>query len=433
MEGKRLIKKLCLRNFLSHGPDTEEISLGSLNVLIGRNGSGKSNLIEAVSLLKAAPANLAEAIRQGGGVGEWLWKGPGTTPEAEIEAVIDYPQGQTSLRYEIWFTMVGQRFEVTSEAGWRTRNGMDDDTVAGQRPEMADWLMESERDLSGDGCFFLRVHGTAAGLACPPSVITEAGSLDENGSTGTNARRRRLLRPDTPIRPDRSLLSLLRDPNQYPEITYLGDTFGQIRLYREWNLGRDSEPRRPQSADLPEDFLEESARNLGMVLNDIDNKPSVKRKIIEKLREFYTEAEGISTKVVGGTVQIFIHEKGLSQPVPATRLSDGTIRYLCLLTLLCHPSPPPLICIEEPELGLHPDILPTIAELLIDASQRTQIIVTTHSDTLVSALSDVPESVLVCEHDQFGTHVKRLEPDRLEEWLKKYSLGELWGMGEIGG
>jgi predicted ATPase len=91
------------------------------------------------------------------------------------------------------------------------------------------------------------------------------------------------------------------------------------------------------------------------------------------------------------------------------------------------------MCIEEPELGLHPDILPTIAELLKEASERTQLIVTTHSDALVSALSDSPESILVCERDSAGTHLQRLEREALKEWLEKYSIGELWRMGEIGG
>ena len=85
------------------------------------------------------------------------------------------------------------------------------------------------------------------------------------------------------------------------------------------------------------------------------------------------------------------------------------------------------------ELGLHPDILPAIAELLKEASERTQLIVTTHSDALVSSLSDTPESILVCERDDEGTHLRRLETEALKEWLEKYSLGELWRMGEIGG
>ena len=229
-----------------------------------------------------------------------------------------------------------------------------------------------------------------------------------------------------------SILSQLKDPINYPEITYLGNTFREMRLFLAKDLGTDMRMRMPQDTTQPGDFLLPNGRNLALVLNDLQHKRSL-RPIVERLKEFYCRVEDITTRTYGGTIQLFIHEQGLAQPIPAARLSDGTLRYLCLLTILCHPEPPPLLCIEEPELGLHPDILPTIAELLIEASQRTQLIVTTHSDVLVSALSDVPEAVLVCERDKEGTHLHRLEPDRLKEWLEKYSLGELWRMGEIGG
>jgi predicted ATPase len=177
----------------------------------------------------------------------------------------------------------------------------------------------------------------------------------------------------------------------------------------------------------------EDASNLGLVLNDLLHKPKTKQLLMEMLRKFYEGAEDISTKIHGGTVQVFILEKGLSHAVPATRLSDGTLRFLCLLAILCHPTPPPLLCIEEPELGLHPDVIPVIADLLKLASERTQLVVTTHSETLVSALSENPESIVVCERDSGGTHLRRLTKDRLDEWLSRYSLGELWRMGEIGG
>jgi predicted ATPase len=104
-----------------------------------------------------------------------------------------------------------------------------------------------------------------------------------------------------------------------------------------------------------------------------------------------------------------------------------------LLTILCHPSPPPLVCIEDPEIGLHPDILPRLARLLLAASERTQLVVTTHSDVLVSALSEVPEAVVVCERDDSGTRLRHLDPESLDEWLENYTLGELWRMGEVGG
>ena len=114
-------------------------------------------------------------------------------------------------------------------------------------------------------------------------------------------------------------------------------------------------------------------------------------------------------------------------------MSDGTLRYLCLLAILCHPNPPPLVCLEEPELGLHPDILPKLADLLREASERCQLIVTTHSDTLVDALTDTPESVVICEKESGQTRMKRLDKEELSHWLEKYRLGELWSSGEIGG
>jgi predicted ATPase len=100
--------------------------------------------------------------------------------------------------------------------------------------------------------------------------------------------------------------------------------------------------------------------------------------------------------------------------------------FLCLLTILCHPNPPPLVAIEEPELGLHPDAVSVVGELLLVACQKTQLIVTTHSSTLVSALSDVPEAVVVTERDIAGTTFERLEPEALSSWLERYELGEVW-------
>jgi predicted ATPase len=114
-------------------------------------------------------------------------------------------------------------------------------------------------------------------------------------------------------------------------------------------------------------------------------------------------------------------------------LSDGTLRYLCLLAILCHPEPPPLLCIEEPELGLHPDVLPSLAQLIVEASERTQLIVTTHSDVLVDAMTEQPESVVVCEKHDGRTEMRRLRKEDLTVWLNKYRLGQLWAKGELGG
>ena len=149
------------------------------------------------------------------------------------------------------------------------------------------------------------------------------------------------------------------------------------------------------------------------------------------LQDLYEGLTDFHVSVEGGSVQVFFTEGDFS--IPATRLSDGTLRYLCLLAILRDPDPPPFIAIEEPELGLHPDILPKIVDLMIDASERTQLVVTTHSDIIVNALTEFPEAVVVCEKIRGATTMQRLRSEELAGWLEKYRLGELWMSGEIGG
>ncbi|MBD2610151.1 MAG: AAA family ATPase [Nostoc sp. GBBB01] len=399
MEGKRFIHTLRLQNFLSYGSEGEEIELEPLNVLIGANTSGKSNLIEAIGILKATPTDLPAPFRQGGGVSEFLWKGGQENPVAKIEATLDYPQRPQNLRYQVSLTAIGQRRLL----------------------ELVDEAIENERPYPGsdDVYFYYRYQSGRP--------VLNINKLDDD----FNIQRTRTLRREDLI-PDQSVLSQRTDPDLYPELSYLSTTFSNIVLYRDWQMGRYSVPRNAQKPDLPEHPLLEDGSNLGLFLNNLKNKIG-HRKIIEKLKKFYEAAEELGVIISGGTVQIIIREEGLIEPIPANRLSDGTLRYLFLMALLLDPTPPPLICLEEPEIGLHPDILSTIAEMLIDASQRTQLIVTTHSDALVSALSEYPESVVVCERDKKGSHLHRQESERLKKWLEKYTLGDLWRMGQIGG
>jgi len=384
-----LIKSIRLTNFLSYGSGSEEIALLPLNIIIGSNGSGKSNLIEAIELIRATPKDLLTPIRDGGGVRDWLWKGAQPSLAiATVDAVFENPRSSANLRYILSFTEVAQRFEIVDER------------------------VENEKPDQGHIKPYLYYRFT-----------------NGHGVLNVKGKERKLQHEE--IDPSASILAQRKDPDQYPEITHLGNIFSKIRLYREWSFGRYTPPRLPQKADMPNDFLEPDCRNLGLVLNRLSRDPGAKKRIIHALQALYDGIDDFHVLVEGGTVQVFFHEGSYS--IPATRLSDGTLRYLCLLTLLCDPSPPPLICIEEPELGLHPDVLPTVADLLKEASQRTQLIVTTHSDVLVDAMSDQPESVLVAEKDADGSHLKRLNAQELAPWLEKYRLGQLWTRGDIGG
>jgi predicted ATPase len=384
-----LIHEIKLNNFLSFGGSGDVIPLGPLNVIIGPNGSGKSNLLESIALLRSTPKQLLTPIREGGGVRDWLWKGGQDTPTASLEVLIDYPKGAQKLRYRLAFTAVGQRFEIV------------DERIENEEPV--------DRKHPKPYFFYHFNHGRP--------------TLNVKG------KKRTLQNEDVDL--ETSILSQRKDPDQYPEITYLGQALEKIRLYREWSFGRYTAPRLPQKVDLPNDFLEPDASNLGLVLNRLRRDPAVKQRLLVALQALYDGIKDYDVQIEGGTVQVFFDEGNFT--VPATRLSDGTLRYLCLLAVLCHPNPPPLICIEEPELGLHPDVLPTLAELLKEAATRTQVIVTTHSDVLVDAMSDQPESVLVAEKSGKGTTLTRLDGEKLKPWLEKYRLGQLWTRGEIGG
>jgi predicted ATPase len=399
---KRFLRTIRLRNLLSFGPSTEELELRSLNVLIGPNGSGKSNLIEAIGLLQAGPGDLMKPIREGGGISEWMWKGSEkglvAAPFAEIEVTTHNPRGSMALRHRLTITGVGQRAQLSDEA------------IENAQPH---------GDEENAYFYYRYQHGRP--------VLNVKGR-----SAGDILAGKRELRHED-LAPDQSVLSQRKDPDQYPEVTHLGNEYAKIKLFREWNLGRNTQPRKPQPTDLPPDFLQEDAANLVLVLHNLINR-GLRSTLVEKLKTVDESITDLTTSLELATTQLFLHHAGLRYPVPATRLSDGTVRYLCLLAVLCHPSPPPLVCIEEPELGLHPDMLPGIADLLIEASHRMQLIVTTHSDVLVDALTSVPEAVVVCEKRNGSTRMRRLKSEDLTVWLKEdYGVGQLWRKGELGG
>lgn len=393
---KPFIETITPQGFLSFGPEATPIHLQPLNVLIGANGSGKSNLIELVEFLRAAPTGLASAVREGGsGIAEYLWKGDTVSRHGSISAICNVPGIADPLRYKIALAPVAERLEVVDEV-------------------LEECVPRTRRDT--DVYFFYRFQDGR------PVINTR----QSDGKVVERALRRES------IVPFESVLSQRRDPDLYPELTAIANQFSMISTYREWSIGRYAPLRRAQSASEPNDRLKPDARNLALVLNSIEHTGQWIR-LKAYLRRFLPRFSDLTTLINAGTVQVYLHEEGLSSPIPATRLSDGTIRFIALLAILLRPEATPLICLEEPELGLHPDALSLVAELLLEASATTQLIVTTQSDALISRLSDNVDSVIVCENLRGRSSLRRLEREQLAHWLENYTLGDIWKIGEIGG
>jgi predicted ATPase len=130
-------------------------------------------------------------------------------------------------------------------------------------------------------------------------------------------------------------------------------------------------------------------------------------------------------------IELQWREKGSDAYFNATSLSDGTLRFICLTTLLLQPTLPTTILIDEPELGLHPYAITLLASMLESAATKTQVIVSTQSVPLVNQFS--PESIIVVDREDGQSVFKRLELQDVEHWLEEYGLGELWEKNSIGG
>jgi len=208
VRGYMFIDSIRLQNFLSYGDNSEPVELRNLNIIIGPNGSGKSNLIGAIELLRSTPGDILSCIRDGGGIHEWLWKGNDCIggPVAAVGITCKRPHSYPEkLRYQLEFVAAGQRFEIAGE-------------------ELRDETGVCHYKGYEDKCM-LRTMGEETYLLY--------GELD----------------------PAQSILSQRKDPDLYPELTYLGNSLSEIEIYREWAFGRYTALRSPQKADLPEDSL----------------------------------------------------------------------------------------------------------------------------------------------------------------------------------
>ncbi|MFP5237703.1 MAG: AAA family ATPase [Acidobacteriota bacterium] len=403
------LKSIKPVNLLSFGPNTEEIELRPLNILIGPNGSGKSNLLEILRLLYLLPEKEPwSVILRTGGVDEWIWKGnnaPNTRSVIEAKVGWEVPRNDKFqnepcvYKYKIGLDKFQNSFRISSES-LRMAKRADDYH-----------LQNSEFIRNGAaGELHLRI-GSSNGL------------------------------PVFDLAPDQSILYQISSRplaelgigTRLPEILEIRDFFDSFDFHQDWEIGPDLSPRDPVPVGQSTERLEENAANLAQMLKFYkDYHRSAFEKVEELMGKFYEPLKALDVRLIGTHLQVAIEEKdGFS--TSAYRLSDGSLRWLALLVILLNPTPAPLTCIEEPELGLHPDIIPTLADLLRDASTRTQLILTTHSQALVECFSDNPEAVCVCEKVEGATQIRRLDRERLSSWLEDYSLGQLWAKGEIGG
>lgn len=384
-----MLKSLRLSNFLSFAPDAPSIELRSLNVLIGANGSGKTNFLKALRVLQATTYNFMSYLNQENTFDEWRhrFSGDHTLPIA-IDAHFEIPVDRLNVD-------LNHRIELRNHG----KNTAFFETTVKNDGSVGKIQKLFEESTSGQ------------------QYLSQNGTLD-------------LLETDDDDR-RLSIIERAARMNGQTSFKYLNRFLRGFRLYDSWVFGPNNIMRASQKHVSSEPLYEPDYSNFLSILHDLNEHPQEQRSFMKFVQEILPDLENVFPKIRSTALDPFFVQNGVTMSM--RHLSDGTLRYIFLGALLHHPTLPSIVCIEEPELGLHPDMLRSVIDLIKKASARAQIIITTHSDLVLDMFSDTPESILVFDREEEKTTVSRLSQAELGDSLERYSLGDYWLRGGIGG
>ncbi|MBN2441195.1 MAG: AAA family ATPase [Spirochaetales bacterium] len=344
----------------------DSFKLTNLNIFIGGNGTGKSNMVSFFRMLRSLiNGNLGDYVRQNGGISDLLFNGRKTTKKMEFSTRF----GIRGYRFKLQPTPKDTciitneaRYYKYGKSGWWPLGDSDDDTSL---------------------------------------LVKEAKSKGRD--------------------------------SEYSEPVY--DAISSWQIY---HFHDTSETAAMRQYEIIQDnkYLRGNASNIAPYLYRLKEKHTAEySEIINTVRivmpffdEFLLDINEFGEKQ---KLNLSWKQKGSDYPMQPYHLSDGSIRFICLATSLLQPNPPSTIIIDEPELGLHPAAISIMAELIQDAAKRTQIIVATQSPALIDHCGI--EDIIVVNRENGASLFKRLNEDDFKEWLKDYSVGELWTKNVISG
>lgn len=362
-----------------------DITFRPLTVMVGANGVGKTSMLDVMTLLAAsADGKLNDAISELSGIGSIA----SYDGDKKIELALSMNvKDQSPIEYNISLASSGLAYEIQSEQLKQTR----------------------KQDRSP----FMHID----------SHFTDVKYFEVDQG--------KLLRPNWEHSLSESSLSQV--PKMFKEPEFFRRSLASSTLYHVLNVAPRAPVRLPQlmrPSKLPGKDGEDLVSCLYYLReSDRDRFESIE----DTLRAAFHDFERLDfPPVAAGTMTLAWKDRNYSRPMFAHQLSEGTLRFLWLITLLHSPSLPAITMIDEPEVSLHPEMLRLLAELFREASQRTQLMVATHSDRLVRFLD--PSELAVMDMDENGmSSIRWADSLDIQTWMKDYSLDELWQMGRLGG
>lgn len=398
-----MLKEIKITNFYSFSESTITLHPNT-NILIGINGSGKSNFLKAIRLLKEgiAGVGLQKHIMENlGGFDNSFFKGSHKVNDANTITI--------QYRFD------GE--EITKgNYGFRFTDDILYSISLVKSPSLQNFYVQ-EHIANDKGFVYLDFKNGIGHL-------TEKNT--DNNKTG-------LVRY-ADYDPQGLVLREVSDTDRYFALTTIRKAIRDILVYDYFDTTPKS-PIRKAMLSTSDKRLVADGTNLPQILNTIKiNHKQQYRKIVEMLNEVNPNFTGFDFNFISGnsSIELMLDEENLNSSIHVSSISDGTLRYLCLLSILHNPERGRFICIDEPEVGLHPDMILNIANAIREASENSTIIVSTHSENLLNYF-DI-ENLKVFEKDEHNaTKVISYNKAQFVDWYSDFSLGQMWKQGDLGG
>jgi predicted ATPase len=357
----------------------------SLTVMIGANGAGKTSFLEAWSLLAAAcQSQLSARISEFGGLNDIITRDKAVNIAFEVAMSV---VGHAPLEYRVQIEPKGQFYEIGQEV-----------------------LKQQNR---------LTPHG--------PFKHIESFGLDVRYY---DVDTQKLVRPNWDHNPLET--SLAQVPKMFQEPEAFRKRLSSCTFYGALNVAPKAPVRLPQQL-VPAKLPGVNGENLVSCLFYLRETDHDRFEVLEDtLAAAFPDFERLDfPPVAAGTLAMTWKDKNYTRPMYMHQLSEGTLRFLWLATLLQSRDLTAITLIDEPEVSLHPELLSLLADLMREATQRTQLIVATHSDRLIRFLK--PEEVVITDVEDGTAKLTWADSLDLEQWLAEYTLDEVWQMGRMGG
>jgi predicted ATPase len=362
-----------------------DLAVKPFMAILGANGAGKSSLLNAFSLLSAsASGRLNETLSQLGGVSSLLTRD--RCKELSLLVEMEVP-GYRPLEYEFHLGSKGTGYAISTE-------------ILSQRRE-------------GYNQPFKHIHSSNDDIR-----YYEIGEG-------------RLIRPEWEHNPLETSLSQV--PKMFREPEELRRILANAIEYHALDVGPRSAVKLPQQMK-PAMTPGTSGEDLVSYLYYLrESEQDCFSSVIDSLQVAFPDFESLNfPPVAAGMLALTWKDRKFNKPFYMHELSEGTLRFLWLVALLQSPALPTITMIDEPEVSLHPEMLSLLADLMREASKRTQLIVATHSDRFVRFLR--PDEIVVMDvNEQGATKAIWADSFNLDVWLAEYSLDAVWAMGRMGG